>query len=98
MQKSPYVFPIVGARKLEHLDGSIASLAVSLTEEEIDEVDSAYPFDHGFPHTFLSGTLFREHGTVRHRGAYGPEDVMLLKGTGDFDWVERPKALRPKNI
>ena len=95
LQKAPYVFPIVGGRKVEHIQGSIDGLKIALIDEEIDEVEKAYDFDHGFPHTFLSGTLFAEHGTVRHRAANGPADVGLLNGLGSFDYVERPKAIRP---
>ncbi|KAF5567495.1 oxidoreductase [Fusarium napiforme] len=92
MQKEPYVFPILGNRTLEQLQGSIEGLAVELTAEEISEVESAYSFDPGFPHTFLSGTLFSGE---RPFGAKGPADVWLTKAVGTFDWVEPPKALRP---
>ena len=96
-QKTPFVFPIVGGRKVEHIQGSIDALKVALTDEEVQEVEKAYDFDHGFPHTFLSGTLFAEHGTVQSKQAYGPEAVGLLKSQlGDnFEYVERPKAIRP---
>ncbi|QMW34685.1 hypothetical protein G4B84_010151 [Aspergillus flavus NRRL3357] len=56
--KAPYVFPVVGGRKVEHLRGNIAALDLSLSVEEMAQTEAAYPFDHGFPHTFLSGTLF----------------------------------------
>ncbi|RAQ53190.1 hypothetical protein AFGD_001932 [Aspergillus flavus] len=56
--KAPYVFPVVGGRKVEHLRGNIAALDLSLSVEEMAQIEAAYPFDHGFPHTFLSGTLF----------------------------------------
>ena len=45
MHKAPYVFPIVGGRKVDHIKGSIAGLTVSLTDEEIQRIESAYPFD-----------------------------------------------------
>lgn len=92
MQKVPYVFPIVGQRKVEHLKGSIAGLSVSLTEDEIKKVESGYEFDHGFPHTFLSGSLF-DQSTPKQ--VQGPGDVWLTKGGGTFDWVEESKAIRP---
>ncbi|KAL9631362.1 MAG: hypothetical protein Q9204_004264, partial [Flavoplaca sp. TL-2023a] len=53
MHKSPYVYPIVGGRKLEHLKGNIEALAIDLTDEEVDEIDGALPFDVGFPMTML---------------------------------------------
>ncbi|KAL2109597.1 hypothetical protein VUR80DRAFT_2271 [Thermomyces stellatus] len=94
MQKTPYVFPIVGARKVEHIQGSINGLSTRLTEEEIHEIDGAYVFDHGFPHTFLSGTLFSGSDTTEHRPAQEPGDVYLTKSAAVFDWVEPPHPIR----
>ncbi|OMP81809.1 Norsolorinic acid reductase [Diplodia seriata] len=96
VQKTPYVFPIVGGRKVEHIQGSIDALSVSLTEEEIERVEAAYEFDPGFPHTFLSGTLFQEG--AKPKAAQGPADVWLTRSLGNFDWVEAPKALRPAEL
>jgi hypothetical protein len=49
MHKQPYVFPIVGVRTLAHLKGNIEALKVTLTREEIDELEAVVPFDYGFP-------------------------------------------------
>ncbi|CAO3668954.1 unnamed protein product [Umbelopsis ramanniana] len=89
-QKAPYVFPIVGGRKLEHLKANIAALSVTLTESEIKEIDSSYEFDHGFPHTFLQGSLF--NGS-KSEGASKPSDVWLTRLMGNFDWVEEAKPI-----
>lgn len=94
MHKAPYFFPIVGGRKVDHIKGSIAGLSVRLTEEEVRTIDSAYPFDFGFPHTFLSGSLF--DGSAP-RNAQGPGDVWLTKGLGKSDWVEGSKPITPRN-
>ncbi|KAM3419272.1 hypothetical protein BST61_g5209 [Cercospora zeina] len=91
--KAPYVSPLIGARKVEHLHGSIDALSVSLSEEELAEVDEAYPFNPGFPHTFLSGPLF---DGSKPRAANTPADVWLTKWLGDFDWVEAPKPIGRK--
>ena len=95
MQKTTYVIPIVGGRKVEHITGSIDALSVALSKEEMEDVEAAYEFDPGFPHTFLSGTLFN---TDPPRGGYGPDDVWLTKMLGTFDWVEpaKPIALAQK--
>ncbi|KAL4895872.1 sterigmatocystin biosynthesis dehydrogenase stcV [Aspergillus ambiguus] len=90
--KAPYVFPILGARKVDHLKGNVPALSVALSDEEILEIESAYEFDHGFPHSFLSGTLFDQ---THPRGAYGPGDVWLTKNFGQFDWVEAPRPIKP---
>lgn len=49
MQKAPYVFPIVGGRKIEHLKGNIEALSLELSSEEIAEIEAAKEFDLGFP-------------------------------------------------
>lgn len=92
MQKTPYVFPIVGGRKLEHIKGNVAALSVSLSDEDIKEIEGVYEFDPGFPHTFLSGSLI-SGGTPR--AAEGPGDVWLTNLLGNFDWVEAEKAIKP---
>jgi len=94
MQKAPYVFPIVGGRKVDHIKGSIAGLSVVLTDDEIQKVESAYPFDFGFPHTFLSGSMFEKEGTTP-RMADKPADVWLTKQMGQFDWVDQTKPITP---
>jgi diketogulonate reductase-like aldo/keto reductase len=48
-QKYPYIFPIIGGRKVEHLEDNIKSLTVSLSEEQINEIESVVPFEWGFP-------------------------------------------------
>src|SRR5947209_4725208 len=39
MHKAPYVFPICGGRKVEHLKGNIEALALQLSKDEIDEIE-----------------------------------------------------------
>ena len=95
MQKTTYVFPIIGLRKVEHLDASIQGLGVALDDEDIDKIDHAYEFDHGFPHTFLSGTLFDDGS--HPWPATEASHVWLSKAFGKFDWVETEKPIRPTN-
>ena len=85
MAKAPYVFPIVGGRKIDHLKGNIAALSVDLSEKDIEEIESAWPFDAGFPSTFLGGP----------GGAKGPGDIWLAKMSGVYDYVDVPHAIRP---
>ncbi|KAL3455986.1 NADP-dependent oxidoreductase domain-containing protein [Aspergillus heterothallicus] len=94
IHKSPYVFPIVGGRKVEHLDGNIDALHTVLEDDEIERIESSFDFDPGFPHTFLSGTLFTEE---KPRAAHKPDEVWLLKLTGNFDWVQPPKPITPRS-
>ena len=53
MHKTPNVFPIIGGRKVAHLKSNIEALNVKLTAKEIDEIEDAHPFDHGFPASFI---------------------------------------------
>jgi aryl-alcohol dehydrogenase-like predicted oxidoreductase len=92
MHKVSYVFPLIGCRKLDHLKGNIDALEVSLSEDDIKEIDSAYVFDPGFPHTVLSGTLVSGDAP---EGAQGPGDIWMTKLMGNFDWVEPTKPIKP---
>ncbi|KAI5119357.1 hypothetical protein M0805_008513 [Coniferiporia weirii] len=53
MQKTPYVFPIIGGRKVEHLMANIEALKISLSNEQIKYIESIVPFDPGFPNVFV---------------------------------------------
>lgn len=77
MQKTPYVFPIVGGRTPEQLKGNIEALSLVLTKEEIDELEGAAPFDLGFPGTMIGISA----------GSSWLNDI-----AGYHDWVESPKV------
>ncbi|EXK27417.1 hypothetical protein FOXG_02647 [Fusarium oxysporum f. sp. lycopersici 4287] len=57
MQKTPYVFPVIGGRKVEHLESNIGALRICLHQEDLDEIDDANTFDLGFPMGFLYGLV-----------------------------------------
>ena len=62
MQKAPYVFPIIGGRKVEHFYQNIEALDISLSPEQIKTLDDIVPFDKGFPFTyFVSHCLCIKH-------------------------------------
>ncbi|KAK6852402.1 norsolorinic acid reductase [Apiospora arundinis] len=86
MAKTPNVFPIIGGRTLEHLKGNIEALTLALTEEDIDEIEKAVPFEHGFPNSFLWGS----NTTPKN-----PGEVWLLNMGGTFDYVPTQKAITP---
>ncbi|KAM6509803.1 hypothetical protein FALCPG4_017446 [Fusarium falciforme] len=87
LRKSPYVFPILGGRKLDHIRGNIEALGLRLTSQEIEDIETAYPFDVGFPHNFLSGNT--------NRGSRGPGDIRTLAVRGLFDYVEDIHPILP---
>lgn len=53
MQKAPYVFPVVGGRKVEHLMANVEALKVSLSDEQIKYLESIVPFNPGFPYGLI---------------------------------------------
>ncbi|KAF8854214.1 Aldo/keto reductase [Acephala macrosclerotiorum] len=85
MKKTPYVFPIVGGRKIEHLKGNIEGLKLELSDEDMEEIEGAYPFDIGFPMNFLGGP----------KGVQSPNDVWLMAMAGSQQHVVETKAIGP---
>jgi aryl-alcohol dehydrogenase-like predicted oxidoreductase len=53
LQRLPYVFPIIGGRKVEQLHENIEALDIALTAEQIKRIEDAKPFDPGFPYTMI---------------------------------------------
>ena len=53
MQKAPFVFPLVGGRKVEHLLSNLEALDITLTDEHIQYLESISPLDLGFPSSFI---------------------------------------------
>ena len=87
MHKAPYTFPIVGGRKVEHLKSNIEALTVRLSQEEIEEIDGAYPFDLGFPMNFVSGG--------KRSRIQGPDDIVFTKRMGHPDFVKGTQPILP---
>ena len=90
MHKSPYVYPIVGLRKIEHLKSNIEALGVELSDDEVGEIEAAVPFEIGFP---LS--MMYEHSGGKYNTNMGPKDIWLLKSAAVLDEVQKPKPPRP---
>ncbi|KAH9891596.1 Aldo/keto reductase [Cubamyces lactineus] len=82
MQKTPYVFPILGGRKPEHLQANIEALDISLTEEHIKYIESVVPFDIGFPVNMIGD---------------GSDYSFLFKNAGHFDKWPAASAIRPSS-
>ena len=58
VQKAPYVFPIVGGRKVEHLQGNLEALEIVLIPEIIKYLEGDLPFDLGFPMTMTVSPFY----------------------------------------
>ncbi|THH00313.1 hypothetical protein EW026_g2212 [Hermanssonia centrifuga] len=80
MQKAPYVFPIIGGRKVEHLHSNLEALDIALTPEHITYLEGILPFDNGFP---------------QNRFGDGSEYNALHKTAGHFDKWPKAEAIRP---
>ncbi|KAH9856357.1 aryl-alcohol dehydrogenase [Lenzites betulinus] len=80
MQKTPYVFPIVGGRKVEHLLGNIEALDIALTAEHVKKIEDAVPFNPGFPHGMIGN---------------GSEYNRLFASAGHFDKWPEAQAIHP---
>ncbi|EKM50555.1 uncharacterized protein PHACADRAFT_213470 [Phanerochaete carnosa HHB-10118-sp] len=80
MQKAPYVFPIIGGRKVEHLYQNMEALDISLTPEQIKVLDDIVPFDKGFPFTAFGD---------------GSDYDRIYKSAGHFDKWPVLQPIRP---
>lgn len=80
LQKTPYVFPIVGVRKVEHLMANIEALSIALSPEQIAFIESIVPFDLGFPSNII--------GT-------GTENMRFMSMGGTFDKAPVQQPIRP---
>ncbi|PYI02683.1 Aldo/keto reductase [Aspergillus sclerotiicarbonarius CBS 121057] len=88
MHKTPDVFPIIGQRKVEHLQANVEALSVRLSNEDLDEIDSASSFDVGFPMNFI----FRDNYSSRNTAA----DVFLTKASALIDAPPHPSPVQPR--
>ncbi|KAL3417534.1 norsolorinic acid reductase [Phlyctema vagabunda] len=91
MHKYPWVYPIVGGRKVEHLKSNIEALSIELADDELVAIDDAADFDVGFPMTML----FEMGGSQKYRTGMTVKDMFLSAPGGSFDVVQparNPKA------
>jgi len=82
MSKTPYVFPLVGGRKVEHLQDNILSLKIKLTSEQIKFLESVKPFDVGFPQNMI--------GEDPHETGHSN---FIMQSTAHISWVQNPKSI-----
>lgn len=60
MHKTPYVFPIIGGRKVEHMLDNAKALDISLSAEQMKYLEGLLEFDVGFPGTMVVSGGFSE--------------------------------------
>ncbi|KAF2396523.1 Aldo/keto reductase [Trichodelitschia bisporula] len=88
--KFPYVYPIVGGRKVSHLKGNIEALSLTLTDGEIDEIEGAAPLEMGFPMGFIFGEPY-----VQYKNDMNVSNVPFVQSTALVETVAWPKPLTP---
>ncbi|KAF8968930.1 NADP-dependent oxidoreductase domain-containing protein [Flammula alnicola] len=80
MQKTPFVFPILGGRKIEHLLQNLEGLEITLSDEQTKYLESIVPFDLGFPANLIGdGTTYAN----------------LLTSSGNLDKHPDVQPIRP---
>ena len=80
LHKTPYVFPIIGNRNIEHLKGNIEALNLKLSEDDIKEIEAAKDFDIGLPMSMFGSR---------------PDGMWLSKSGGVLKYVEDEKPIGP---
>ncbi|KAK8854467.1 hypothetical protein IAR55_003205 [Kwoniella newhampshirensis] len=83
--KTPYVFPILGGRKINHLEDNIKALTHDLTPAQIEKLEKIYPFDPGFPMNRFGGDS----------NITGKTENWLIKAAAEVQWVKAETAIRP---
>lgn len=84
--QTPYLFPIIGGRKVEHLKANVDALGLELSPEDVAEIEKGYEFEIGFPHSLVSVT-----GKV----PTGPQDINIVRTLGHYDYVAPQTAIKP---
>lgn len=53
MQKTPYVFPLIGGRKVEYLHANIEALSIALSPAQIATIEGTSALVPGFPYNII---------------------------------------------
>ena len=96
MQKTPYVFPIVGGRKVEQLQENLEALNIHLTEAHIKELDATAAFSPGYPFSIIVSLFVSGWSAVliSVQGDYG-DPVRLFRMSAKVDPQPLLPAVKP---
>jgi aryl-alcohol dehydrogenase-like predicted oxidoreductase len=83
LQKTPYVFPIIGTRKVENMLDNTQALKINLTPAQVEYLESIVPFSVGYP-----ADVFGEDPHV-----VGKPGVMAASAAPTL-WVPAQKAIQ----
>ena len=59
LQQPSRPIPIVGARKLSHLEDNLGALDFVLTTEQLERLERASTFPMPFPHNFIATDMYQ---------------------------------------
>lgn len=79
--KYPYVYPLIGGRRIEHLQQNIEALKIRLTQQQVDYLESVVPFEPGFPLNFIGKSA---------------KENFLLNANAQLAIVDPPKPIQLK--
>ena len=99
LQKTPYVFPVIGGRKVGNLQKNLEALTITLSPEQMELLESALPFDAGFPYWLIVSAVnwLRLRSLViliRYQGD-GTEPVGMLATSVEVDFWPKAGTIKP---
>jgi aryl-alcohol dehydrogenase-like predicted oxidoreductase len=83
LQRATYVFPIIGGRRVTHLEDNIKALTIKLSDEQIKYLESQTTFDIGFPLSMI--------GEDPHRS--GETQFNLVSCYANLKWVKHAQPI-----
>jgi hypothetical protein len=66
------------------LQSNIDALSIDLSDDDMKEIEGAFQFDYGYPHTTLSG--------VPHKGVSAKDPAFVVGMCCNFDGVDEVKV------
>ncbi|KAH7347666.1 aryl-alcohol dehydrogenase [Plectosphaerella cucumerina] len=81
LHKARNVFPMIGGKRVEHIEDNIKALSISLTAAQMEQLEKAKEFDIGFPLDMI-------YDDPKETGI--PPPVTALSAV--IDWQVRPRA------
>ncbi|KAF2838740.1 Aldo/keto reductase [Patellaria atrata CBS 101060] len=83
LHRAPNVFLVIGGLNSAHLQGPIDALGISLTEEELEEIDDSSEFDSWFPQAFMFSFWGAKYDSRKNT-----KNVMLVQNAS---WLHIPE-------
>ena len=91
------MFPIIGGRKVEQLEGNIKALDITLSPAQMEALEGVLPFEKGFPSSFIvSANNSIPQGSMSHvPQGDGTHQTWMEALSGTTDKWPVPAPLNP---